>query len=242
MRGISRLATGIVFAISALSLSGCLVNRIQTVQKQACEFDENFKVSVSDGMNITFLNPVLLYDDVTFLAGLAPQLEKLAGNRYRASYVIRKVGDSDGFDIPINLVFEKQNDELKLAQASWQDPIMGSLDDVLLSQVADDACNTSLPLWPTRVEVPLPEFDRSIIPTREQLIELAGNPTLLSSDGNELQYHFVLEGANNDELTGSINLVYDMSGQNLLRTRTRFYYYVTGANFERGMAWGKIAL
>ena len=105
MRGISRVAVVMVFALLSLSLSGCLMNRIQTVQQQACEFDENFKVSVSDGMNITFLNPVLLYDDVAFFAGLAPQLEELTGNHYRASYTIRKVGDSDGFDIPINLVF-----------------------------------------------------------------------------------------------------------------------------------------
>ena len=242
MRGILHVAAGIVFAISVLSLSGCLVNRIQTVQKQACEFDENFKVSVNDGMNITFLNPVLLYDDVALLAGLAPQLEELEGNRYRASYVIRKVGDPDGFDVPINLMFEKQEDELKLTQASWQSPIQVSLDDVHLPQIAADACNTSLYLWSTRVEFPMPEFDRSIIPSREQFIRLAGKPTLRSNDGSELQYNFVLEGANNDELTGSINIVYDEGGQNLLRTRTRFYYYVTGADFERGTAWGKITL
>ena len=242
MRGISRIAVGTVFAILALSLSGCLVNRIQTVQQQACEFDENFRVSVSDGMNITFLNPVLLYDDVAFFAGVAPQLEPLAGNRFRASYIIRKVGDSDGFDIPVNLVFEKHEDELRLARASWQDPILVSFNDADIQQIANDACNTSLSSWSTRIEFPIPEFDRSIIPTREQVIKLAGKPSLLSNDGNELQYHFVLEGANNEELTGSINLVYDASGQSLLRTRTRYYHYVTGADFEEGTAWGKITL
>ena len=120
MRVMSRLAAGIVLAISVLALSGCLVNRIQMVQKQACDFDENFRISVSDGMNITFLNPVLHYDDVAFLAGLAPQLEKLAGNRHRASYVIRKAGDPDRLDIPLNLVFDIQEDELMLTQISWQ--------------------------------------------------------------------------------------------------------------------------
>ncbi len=242
MRGLSRVAVGIVMAMSVLSLSGCLVSRVQTVQQQACEFDENFRVSASDGMNITFLNPVLLYDDVAFFAGLAPQLEHLTGNRYRASYTIRKVGDSDGFDIPINLVFVKHEDDLKLAQASWQDPFMESLNDVEMLQAAADVCNTSLSSWSTRVDFPIPEFDRSIIPTREQVIELAGKPSALSNEGTELQYHFVLEGANNDELAGSINLVYDKSGQNLLRTRTRYYYYATGADFEKGTAWGKIAL
>ena len=242
MRGLSRVAVGIVLALSALSLSGCLVSRVQTVQQQACEFDENFRVSVSDGMNITFLNPVLLYDDVAFFAGLAPQLEHLSGNRYRASYTIRKVGGADGFDIPINLVFVKQEDDLKLSQASWQDPFMESLNDAEMLQAAADVCNTSLSSWSTRVDFPIPEFDRSIIPTREQVIELAGKPSVLSNEGAELQYHFVLEGAYNDELAGSINLVYDKSGQNLLRTRTRYYYYVTGADFESGTAWGKIVL
>ena len=242
MRGLSRVVVAILLAMSALSLSGCLLNRVQTVQQQACEFDENFRVSTSDGMNITFLNPVLLYDDVAFFAGLAPRLEHLTDNRYRASYTIRKVGDSDGFDIPINLVFVKHEDDLKLAQASWQDPFMESLNDVEMLQAAADVCNTSLSSWSTRVDFPIPEFDRSIIPTREQVIELAGKPSAFSNEGTELQYHFVLEGANNDELAGSINLVYDKSGQNLLRTRTRYYYYATGADFEKGTAWGKIAL
>ena len=242
MRGLSRVAAGIVFSVSVLSLSGCMVNRVQTVQQQACEFDENFKVSANDGMNITFLNPVLLYEDVAFFAGLAPQLEHLAGKRYRASYTVRKVGDADGFEIPINLVFEKHEDELRLAQASWQDPFLESFNDVEMLQAAADVCNTSLSSWSTRVDFPIPDFDRSIIPTREQVIKLAGKPSALSNEGTELQYHFVLEGANNEEQTGSINLVYDKSGQNLLRTRTRYYYYVTGADFENGTAWGKIAL
>ena len=241
-RGIARVTMGIVFAISSFSLSGCLVNRILTVQEQACAFDENFEVSLDNGMKITFLNPVLLFNDVAFIVGLAPQTEKLADNHYRASYMVSMAGNSDALDTPVNLLFEKQDNELKLTQVSIPNRILASFDRAQFPQAIDSACNTRLPLWGTRVEVPIPEFDQSIIPSREQAIELAGKPAWLSNDGNELQYNFTLKGANNSELTGLINLEYEAGGQNLLRTRTRFYHYVTGADFKKGMAWGMITL
>lgn len=241
-RGIARVVVGIVLAIASLSLSGCLVNRILTIQEQACNFDENFEVSLDNGMKITFLNPVLLFNDVAFMVGLVPQIEKLADNHYRASYVVSMAGNPDALDTPVNLLFEKQDDELKLTQVSIPNRNLASFDPAQFPQAIDSACNTRLPLWRTRVEVPIPEFDRTIIPTREQAIELAGKPAWLSNDGNEMQYNFVLKGANNSELTGLINLEYEEGGQYLLRTRTRFYHYVTGADFKKGTVWGMITL
>lgn len=239
LQGMIRIATGIAIAVS---LSGCLINRVQTVQTQACEFEKNFEVSVDDGMSVTFLNPVLLYDDVAFFAGIAPDLKRLKGNRYVASYTLKKIGDSDRPDIPVHFEFSTQGDDLLLVKASVQSPLLASFHPARLPQLTESACNTNIPLWRTRIEVPIPEFDRSIIPTRKQVIELAGNPTRLGSKGNELEYQFVLEGADNNELTGSINLAYDDNGQNLLQTRTRFYHYVTGTDFESGMAWGSVSL
>lgn len=242
MRSTQQFATGVLLVLALMSLSGCLVTRMQAMQQQTCDFHENFQVSAGEMTRVTFLNPVLRYDDVAFLAGVAPRLEQTAADRYRAYYVIRKEGDPEGLEIPLDLEFEARAGTLRLAQIAWQSPVPLSVDAAEWPLMAAELCESGLPVWRTRMDMPMPEFDRSIIPTREQMIEITGRPTSLSDDGRELRYRFVLEGAEGSELTGTMTLEYDGSGQVLLRSRTRFYHYVTGADFEQGRAWGELVL
>lgn len=239
LRGMSLLAVGIVIATS---LSGCLITRVQTVQSQACEFDKNFEISFDNGMTITFMEPVLLFEDVTFIAGIAPDFQYQSGNHYTMSYTLKQIGNPDTNNIPINFEFRTQGGELLLTKISAHSPLLAFFNPAQLPQLTESACTTEIPLWQTRIEIPIADFDRSDIPTRQQILELAGPPTLLSSDGTELEYQFELVGADDNGITGSLNLKYDRTGSILKQTRTQFYHYVVGADFEIGSAWGTVTL
>lgn len=238
----SRSAVSALLIASTLSLPGCLLTRIQAVQQQACNFEQNFELAVDDGGSIAFLQPTLHYDDLASLIGTAPTLKKMAHNRYQGSYTIHKVGDPTFTNIPVRPEFEKRDNQLLLAEAAIDSPLFSSSLGGNLPLATDRTCDTSLPLWRTRLEVRLPDFDRSAIPGRRQRIELIGRPMATSDSGNTLSYQFLLKGSDGDQLRATIRLEYSHDGKTLLRTQTRFYRYLAGADLVEGKAWGTISL
>jgi len=241
-RSLLRGTAFVLLAISMLLLQGCLITRLQTVQEQSCDLDRYFSMSFDEGMSITFLEPVLLYQDIEFIAGITPVVQGQEESRLLASYLLKKTGISDRPDIPVKLEFDVREDELLLAQVSVLSPLFSIFDPAQQPLVTDTACGARLPLWGTRIEVPISDFYQEMAHTKEQIIELAGIPTSLSADGKELVYEFVLSGEGSNELDGSVTLVYDDSGEKLLRSRAQFYHYVMGADFDTGIAWGSLTL
>lgn len=241
-QGTLRGAVFVPLALSILLLQGCLISRLQTVQEQSCDLDMYFSMSFEEGMSITFLEPVLLYEDIAFLAGITPEVRGQEGDRFQASYLLEKVGVSDRPDIPVNLEFNVSEDKLLLAQISVQSPLFSIFDPAQQPLVTDTACGARLPMWGFRIEVPISDFYQEMTHTREQIIDLAGIPTSSSSDGKELVYEFVLSGEGADKLNGSVTLVYDDRGEKLLQSRAEFYHYAMGADFVSGIAWGTLTL
>lgn len=232
-------AMGIVLA---LSLSGCLLDRVQAVQQQACDFEQYFSVSNQNGLTVTFNKPVLLYDDLGLIVGIAPRPGKVSSEHVYAAYTLRILSHPIPEVIPVTLKFRKRADELVLSEINVKSPLLNSLDPENREQLAKDSCVTRLPLWRTRVEIPIANIDRSAFEEKHQLLDLVGQPTHYGNSDNELVYLFSLTGADNSQLSGSVTLRYDESGEHLLRTRSEFSHYASGADFERGIAWAGIML
>jgi hypothetical protein len=241
-RGVLRATAFILLALSMLLLQGCLITRLQSVQEQSCDLDRYFSMSFEEGMSITFLEPVLLYQDIEFLAGITPEFQGQEGSHFQASYLLKKTGISDRPDIPVNLEFSSREDELLLVQLSVLSPLFSIFDPTQQPLITDAACGARLPSWGTRIEVPISDYYQAMAHTRGEILELAGSPTSTNLDGRELVYEFVLSGEGASELNGSVSLVYDVSGEKLLRSRARFYHYVMDADFDRGIAWGALTL
>ncbi len=242
MLGVLRRAAFVLLAVSTLLLQGCLITRLQTVQEQSCDLDRYFSMSFEEGMSIIFLEPVLLYEDIAFLAGITPKVQGQEGNRFKASYLLKQMGVSDRPDIPVILEFDVREDDLLLARMSVQSPLFSIFDPAQQPLVTDTACGARLPSWGFRIEIPISDFYQEMTHTREQIIDLAGTPTSSSADGKELVYEFVLSGEGANKLNGSVTLVYDDLGEKLLRSRAQFYHYDMGADFVTGIAWGTLTL
>lgn len=237
----SRFATLVLLVASVLSLPGCLLSRIQTMQEQACHFDQNFRLA-DDGNHITFLKPTLRYDDVAFLAGVSPKLTKLTHNRYLGSYTIRKIGDPAFADIPVRLEFVKHDQQLLLAAASVDSLLLPSPTPKDLTQAAGQACETRLPRWSTRLEFALPEFDPSEHLSKQAILGRLGRPSATAESENTLSYQFALRGADSEELIATLQLEYAPDDETLLRTQTQFYHYLAGTDLVLGRAWGTVTL
>ena len=123
----SRAAAVFFVAVSALLLSGCLASKLRIVHRQACAFDQNFALAVNDGVSLTLLNPVLQHDDVAVLAGIAPDMKRRSGNTYQASYTLRKTSDTELFDVPVNVQFQKRDGNLLLTEVSAESPLLALL-------------------------------------------------------------------------------------------------------------------
>ena len=236
----SRAAAVCVVAVSALSLSGCLASKLRTVHRQACAFDQNFALTVNDGVSLTLFNPVLQHDDVAVLAGIAPDMKRRIGNTYQASYTLRKAGDTEVFDVPVDIQFQKRDGNLLLTKVSAESPLLALLHPAELPQLID--CSTRLPVLGTHIEIPIPDFDRAVLPTRNQLIKLGGPPAAQNRNGTVLDYNFVIIGESEERRPGTITLTYDESGRRLQRTRTQYHHYVLTTDFEQGTAWLRVTL
>ena len=222
-------------AVFTFGLSGCLLDRIQAVQQQACDPEENFLFSSEGGIRLDFLNPVLRYDDIVFLVGIEPRSESELQGILRASYLLR-LHRSDAEELEnIELVFSGPRNRrlLRSVRINSELPVTVSREEFLL--MAEDTCSTALSPWNTRLERPIPAYVKSMLPSRTALIELVGMPTHYSDNGRELDYDYVLEGARQERLSGSVYLLFDDSGERLLKTRSTFSHYVSEADFERGV-------
>lgn len=71
-----RLPGLVLLCLSLLTLSGCVYLRLLEFKGQLGDFEENFTVDVTNGLSITFLDPVILEDDM-WKIGLPPTLQEV---------------------------------------------------------------------------------------------------------------------------------------------------------------------
>ncbi len=90
---VSKAPVLILMLAAMLSVSGCVYLRLLEFKGQLSDFEENFAVDVSDGLSITFRDPVILEKDM-WKIGLPPTLQ---------------IADAEG--VTWVLVFDKQSED-----------------------------------------------------------------------------------------------------------------------------------
>ena len=106
------LSTGA--ACLALTLNGCLINRVVEVRDQFCDFDANFEFEFDVSSGFVFKNPVLLEKDIIWLAGAPPTRSVRSDDHLSMIYVIEKVSGGPEEDFFVELEFDRMADEFKL--------------------------------------------------------------------------------------------------------------------------------
>ena len=96
-----------VFLAAALIFNGCILERIFRVKNQLCDFDKYFQIEISEGFRVILLEPVMLDEDVTRLAGAQPSEKKFIRDELVMTYIAERKGKPTHgqYDLPIKLHF-----------------------------------------------------------------------------------------------------------------------------------------
>lgn len=233
-----RLLRFLVPATLSLGLTGCLFDRVLDVKEQACEFDENFDLQFVDGPAILLKNPVLLDRDVVWIAGADPTRTVKNAEGLLMSFEIEEdVAEPDpANDLRIDFEFMLSGDEYRLSKILL-DPKLGLvfnegyLDDETLSEAASDVCDTGLGFGMTSIEMPIPEDDFEWVPSRPEILELAGPPHAIAKGGDGWTYRYRMKGGAG-EGAARMTVWFDDQGQSPVRFESRYSRYRAVVDLE----------
>jgi hypothetical protein len=108
---IKRFALIVALAFLALSLKGCVYLRLLEVKAQLSDFEKNFRLEDKGSLDLIFLKPVLLKEDILHLAKQGPTTIQESPKISIWQFYFQKKGEGKSqnekeFDVPVYLFFE----------------------------------------------------------------------------------------------------------------------------------------
>jgi hypothetical protein len=231
-----------VATAGALLLSGCALNRAFEVKQQFCNFDENFSYSLAQNPQLTFNNPVIRDSDVAGILGFTPTevVNDEAGILHR--YVAEKVtlDGSEGESYALDLRYVNtggkprlQSVQLPPGYQSVEDMVV-MVDQEAIAEAAEKICNSGVQLAFRSVEEDIDPRHLEQLPSLDQLIAMAGEPSWYSEDNGAVIYAYQMRGVSDEDANVRVVVWFDEAGERPLRMATHYREMVSLADFERG--------
>lgn len=234
--------TVILFFILIPILYGCILERIYRVKNQLCDFDNNFQVETSEGLSVLLREPVLLDDDVTWLTGADPTELEVTGNELLMRYVAEKRGviSNDRNSLAVELRFVQMDGKYRLKEGSLGRNLTDVLTADLLTQCLASVCKSEKSLVNRSVFIDISNIDRSLLPSRSEVVGILGEPNRNENGGSVLSYEYQLRGDGPENTTAAIDAYYEGQDNAIGRIRVTYLRYSLDADFESGVAMLKI--
>ena len=226
-------------AVLPLLISGCLFNRVVEVKQQACAFEENFELQFSEQPAVVMKKPVLLDEDILWMAGIQPTDITKNGTELLLTFEVEEdVPQPDpANDWRVDFAFSQVEEEYRLREIRL-DPKSGVffnesyLDRETILQAADNACNTGLGFGMAKMDRELTAEEVALLPTRPEVVQLVGRPHALSADGSGWEYRYRLKGQQAEEPIARITVWFDDDSEKPLRIESRYSRYQASADLE----------
>ena len=224
--------------IMALLLNGCLLKRIFKVQKQLCDFDKNFQIEVSDGFRIVLREPVMLDEDITWLAGAQPSEQELSDDELVMTYIAERNGGPDNgrYDLPIELRFVDMDGKYRLNEGALSRNITDLLTEDLLVQIMQSVCESEKSLIKQQIVIDISTLDRSLLPGRPELTRILGPPNPEAGFDHKLVYDYQLKNSTAPDKETLIEIYLDDADDKVNRIRIQYLRYHLDADLEKGEA------
>jgi len=234
----------LVFLSTALILNGCILERIFRVKNQLCDFEQNFQIDTSQGFCVILRDPVLLDEDITWLAGAAPSEQNLAGDELVMTYIAERKGlKSNGqYDLPIELRFVRLNGKYRLKEGYLGQNLADILTDELLTQIMQSVCKSEKSLVKQQIIIDIKEFDQSLLPAASQISAILGPPNPNSGIGHRQIWDYQLKNHDAIDKETTIEIDFNDSGDRIQRIKVKYLRYNLDADFEKGEAVLKVDL
>ena len=238
-RRLSRLVTtGSAAVTIAVILQGCLLNRLDTAQAQACDWRNAVHVTAGGRPGLSFQEPLLLRSDVEAMAGFSPSRAERYGDRWRWTYIIEKVdGESSSPTRYVTeLTFREHDGKPRLERLELPSEVGPFLTDEALGEMFGELCA----LDPLSL-LAAGSFERTLspqqleaVPGRETLLTLLGPPTAEVGDGLGWRYEYRLIGPDEPVPVGGFTVWFDRGHHKPTRFEGTTPRMVTKGNLRTG--------
>ncbi len=234
--------TLLVFLSATLILNGCILERIFRVKNQLCDFEKNFQIEISQGFRVLLREPVMLDEDITWLAGAEPSERTYIGNELVMRYIAQKRGaSSDGqYNIPVELRFVRLDGEYRLKEGSLSKNLTDILTDELLSQIIRSVCKSEKSLVKQQITIDIDALDRSLLPSKSEITAILGPPNRDTGNERNLAYDYQLKNNDSIDNVAEMEILFDKPGERILRVKLKYLRYNLDADFEKGEAILKV--
>ena len=231
----------LLIVASALSLSGCLLTRVYAFKEQFCDYQQNFRLQVADGISLQMRNPVLYDADVIWLLGAQPTRQTSDGDRKEMVFVVEKdIEVSDpGYAIPLRLVFTRQGGRYRLSEGIIDMNLGTVITPGLIEETVAHTCDSETSVLARNVTVDLSDLDPASIPRRSVIEQALGEPTrnigVGPGPGHRVEYRYRLQGAGPEVEKTTVQLWFAADGETVDRIQFRYLRYELDADFVRGV-------
>jgi hypothetical protein len=234
--------TLLVFLSAALILNGCILERIFRVKDQLCDFERNFQIDTSQGFRVILRDPVMLNNDITWLAGAEPTEQKVVGNELVMTYIAERNGKPTRgqFDLPIELRFVRLDGKYRLKEGYLSKTLADILTDELLSQIMQSVCKSKKSLVKQQITIDVKNLDQKLLPARSEIFDILGPPNPISPNAHRLVYDYQLKNDPAPDKETRIEITFDEAEEKILDIRVKYLRYSLNADFVAGEAVLKV--
>jgi len=232
----------LVVLLAAIAFNGCILERVFKVKKQLCNFEKNFQIDNSEGFRILLRDPVMLDEDITWLAGAEPSEQDFIGDELVMTYIAKRNGmyARDSYDLPIELRFVHRHGKYRLKEGALSNNLADILTDELLSQIMQSICKSEKSLVKQQVIIDIRKLDRNLLPTGSEIVDILGPPNPKSPAAHKLVYDYQLKNNANPGTETFIEITLDETQEMILGIRVKYLRYNLDADFVKGVAVLKV--
>jgi hypothetical protein len=228
----------LVLLAAALILNGCILERIFRVKDQLCDFDKYFQIEISEGFRVILLEPVILDEDITWLAGAQPSEKKFINDELVMAYIAERKGTPTRgqYDLPIELRFIFIDGEYRLKEGYLGKNLADILTDKLLTQIIQSICKSEKSLIKQQIVIDIRALDRTLLPTRSEITGILGPPNPNTENTPTQLYDYQLKNNVDADNVITVEIEFDGTGNRFLRIKVKYLGYNLAADLEKGEA------
>jgi hypothetical protein len=221
-----------LFTALAFGLSGCLYLRLLEVKYHLHTFDGYVAVKNRGGLSLIFLKPVLLKEDLLFLARRHPTHadESLHETRWQYLFLKQLPGrekEKVVFDVPVDLLFQNN----RLSKVTFPERFSENLPEPFVIAGLKALGRSEINLTTRSAHSAFRNrdvLDPLNIPTKQAILKLLGKPCKEEKEDNCLvfTYRYRLKPGEKDEKKGPAygwtKLTFRAGSDDLLKAQARF--------------------
>ena len=234
--------TLLVLLSAALFLNGCILERIFRVKNQLCDFEKNFRIEISEGFRVSLRQPVMLDEDITWLAGARPSEQRFSGDEMVMTYIAERKGDPPKrqYDLPVELLFVRLDGEYRLKEGFLSKNLTYIITAELLTQIMQSVCKSEKSLVKQQIVIDIGKLNRDLLPAKSEITAILGPPNPILPNAHSLVYDYQLKHDSAPDKETFIEIVFDEAEEKILAIKVRYLRYSLNADFEKGKAVLKV--